>query len=217
MGGIFVREGHLDGAALTLLGFDQLVGEVRDKMILFAIGVYVQRHTFLLRQTARSRGNLRDRFAVNGADETDVNVIAILRLAILRLVFCSAFAQVINGGLHIRIANLHLGALGGDALIFGQFKLRRGLDIGEKRKCLTLFEIHLIDFRIQHGLKTVVLHAFTVGIVEQFFLHLILDLLGKASLDFIQRRFAFAEAGQVGLFLELLGHLTKSRIHILNR
>ena len=92
MGGIFVREGHLDGAALTLLGADQLVGEVRDKMILFAIGVYVQGHTFLLGQPARSRGNLRDRFTVNGADETDVYVITILRLAILRLIFCSALA-----------------------------------------------------------------------------------------------------------------------------
>jgi len=82
---------------------------------------------------------------------------------------------------------------------------------------LTLFEIYLIHFRIQHGLEAVVLHAFAIGIVEQFFLHLILDLLGKAGQDFIQRRFAFAEAGQVGLFLELLGHLTKSHIHILDR
>ena len=124
---------------------------------------------------------------------------------------------MINGGLHIRIAYLHLGAFGGDALIFGQLKLRRGLDIGEKRKRFTLFEIHLIYFRIQHGLKVVVLHALAIGIVEQFFLHLILDLLGKAGLNLIQRRLAFAKTGQVGLFLELLGHLTKSRIHILNR
>ena len=53
----------------------------------------------------------------------------------------------------IRIAYLHLGALGGDALIFGQLKLRRGLDIGEERKCLTLFEIYLITSGSSTGLR----------------------------------------------------------------
>ena len=74
--------------------------------------------------------------------------------------------QQFDRPLHVRVRDQRVFALEGQPHVFGQLKIRCGLDRGRELERLTSAKLNLLDVRVAHHLQLLFLHRFAIGIAE---------------------------------------------------
>ncbi|VVO38992.1 hypothetical protein PS718_05620 [Pseudomonas fluorescens] len=202
---IVLREGQVQNALFARFSTNQAIFEARDH----AAGTQYQ--------LSALGGTASKHFAVNLANEIDVQLVFVLGSAIGHFKTGVLLAQDVEHFVQVSVSHVSAQALNSDAFETGNGELREHFEYGNVFQILASFERLRLDCRRTSRVQLLLNHSFVEGGLDDVTNSFLTSISTETALDFAHWHFAWTEASNLGLLGSLLQTLVDLALNTLSR